>query len=125
MFETLLMKRPVFFPFPYRTREDRVRLLASLWFFRLQDLPVPVNAGYMLVGCDDKELHNFFKDVVACSSKKRGQDNREWLTTCINALEVIGYFHGLKCKNESPEQKCLGGKVSDKINELAVRMLRG
>ena len=114
-------KSAVFFPFPYKTKEDRVRLLAALWAFRINDLPVPANAGYLIGMSDDKDLNALYKDVVACARKNGPMASREGLFTCLRALDIIGYFHGVKCKDKG-ETKCLGVKVSDKVWELTDRL---
>lgn len=114
--------KALFFPFAYKTREDRVRLLAALWAFRLNDLPVPVSVGYLVTMYEDKDFDALYKDVISCSKRNGTLSDRHGLLTCVKALEIIGYFHGVNCKDGGTGKKCLGVKVADKIIELTDRI---
>lgn len=113
-----MAKRVGFLPFPFRTTEDQIQLFSLLHVMRMDDYPVPAAASFILVMASDQDLRNYAEGIRDfCVDQGRDVPDATRVRA-IEALDTLAYFHGLKCKGSSADNRCLGQEIEAMIEQF-------
>lgn len=107
-----------FTPFLFETPLERTRTIAAMWNYRKQNLPLPPALGILLGEATDKELRGYFKEMCTLAKKGNALDSREGLETVMKALDIVGFFHSLRCEG-ADKGPCLGQLI-----EVAIKLMK-
>jgi hypothetical protein len=104
-----------FTPFLFETPIERIRTIAALWNYRKQNLPLPPALGILLGEATDEELRGYYAEMWVLSRPGCALNNREGLETVVKALDIVGFFHSLRCEG-ADDGPCLGQRIAAAID---------
>ena len=110
-----------FLPFTFLTPMDRVRAFSVLSDYRRNNLPIPTALGILLVEGTDAEMRKYFLEIRKMLRPKGSLHNRAGHELARKALEILGFFHGIKCEHAG-KGKCLGRDIFKLANDVENRI---
>lgn len=98
-------------PFNFSTPLERIETIAGMWDYKQDNRPLPHALALLIGHASDDELRRYFLELCGLIKHDEPLYSEEGLKTAAKALEILGFFHGIRCEDNSTGP-CLGMLIS-------------